>query len=90
MLSGLTKKILVLVIVLNVSIFASSIKVCQGCHSKNFEKRALGRSKIVRNLTKEEIVKRLHYFKTSNSIMKSYASRLSGKQIKQIANVFGR
>jgi cytochrome c553 len=75
---------------LHVSIFASFLKVCQNCHGKNFEKRALGRSRIVKNLKKDEIVARLNYFKTSNSIMKSYASGLSKKQISQIANVFGR
>jgi cytochrome c553 len=75
---------------LHVSIFASFFKICQNCHGKNFEKSALGRSKIVKNLKKEEIIKRLNYFKTSNSIMKSYASGLSKKQISQIANVFGK
>lgn len=83
-------KIIFLFLTLHVAIFASYIKVCQRCHGKTFEKRALGRSKIVKDLKKDEIIKRLKYFKTSNSIMKSYASRLSDKQIKQIANVFGR
>ena len=79
-----------LLIALHVGIFASYISVCQNCHGKGFEKRALGRSKIVKNLKKEEIKKRLNYFKTSNSIMKSYASSLSEKQIGQIAEIFGR
>ena len=69
---------------------ASYITVCQSCHGKNFEKRALGKSRVVKNLKKEEIVKRLRYFKTSNSIMKRFASPLSDKQINQIANVFGK
>jgi cytochrome c553 len=84
------KKIIFVVIFLHASAFASFIRVCQDCHGKTFEKRAIGRSKIVKNLKKEEIIKRLNYFKTSNSIMKSYASGLSKKQISQIANVFGR
>jgi len=86
----LTKRIIFISIFLHVSSLASFIKVCQGCHGKTFQKRALGRSRIVKNLKKNEIVARLNYFKTSNSIMKSYASRLSQKQINQIANVFGR
>ncbi len=75
---------------LNIPLLASYIAVCQGCHGKNFQRKALGRSKIVKNLKKKEIVARLNYFKTSSSIMKSYASSLSDKQINQIANVFGK
>ncbi len=86
----LARKILFVSVLLHVSTFASFIKVCQNCHGKNFEKRALGRSRIVKNLKKEEIVERLNYFKTSNSIMKSYASSLSKKQISLVANVFGK
>lgn len=71
-------------------LFASYISVCLDCHGKNFEKRALGKSKVVTNMTKAEIEKRLKYFKKSDSIMKSYASSLSDKQIKQIADVFGK
>ncbi len=83
-------KIISVVVALHVSIFASYISVCQNCHGKGFEKRALGRSRIVKNLKKEEIKQRLNYFKTSSSIMKSYASSLSQKQIGQIAEIFGR
>jgi len=83
-------KIILFFITLHVALFGSYIKVCQRCHGKTFEKRALGRSRIVKDLKKDEIIKKMKYFKTSNSIMKSYASRLSEKQIKQIANVFGR
>ena len=83
-------KYIFLFIVFNISVFGSYITICQRCHGKVFEKRALGRSRIVRDLKKEEIIKRLNYFKTSNSIMKSYASRLSEKQIRQIANIFGK
>ena len=83
-------KYIVIFIALHVGLFASYITVCKNCHGKYFEKRALGRSRIVKNLKKEEIRKRLNYFKTSNSIMKSYASSLSEKQIGQIAEIFGK
>lgn len=75
---------------LGTNVFAFSLSACMGCHGKNFEKRALGKSEVVKDMTKEDIKERLHYFKTSNSIMKSYASRLSDKEISQIANVFGK
>ena len=83
-------KIIYILFFLHVALLASYIKVCQNCHGKTFEKRALGRSRVVKNLKKDEIIKKLKYFKTSNSIMKSYASSLSDKQIELIANVFGR
>ncbi len=87
---NLFKKVVLILMLINIGLFASYISVCQKCHGKNFEKRALGKSRIVKNLKKEEIKKRLLFFKTSNSIMKSYASNLSKKQIEQIANVFGK
>ena len=83
-------KVVSVLVALHVGMFASYISVCQNCHGKGFEKRALGRSRIVKNLKKEEIRKRLNYFKTSNSIMKSYASSLNKKQIGQIAEIFGK
>ncbi len=86
----LIKYIFILLAVIATLSSASYITVCQSCHGKNFEKRALGKSRVVKNLKKEEIAKRLRYFKTSNSIMKRFASPLSDKQINQIANVFGK
>jgi len=74
----------------SVNLSASYVTVCASCHGKNFEKRAFGRSRIVKNMQKEEIIKRLKYFKTSESIMKSYAGRLTDKQIKTIGIIFGK
>ena len=85
-----TCRVVMIFILLSTNIFAFSLSTCMGCHGKKFEKRAQGKSRVVKDMTKEEIVKRLHYFKTSDSIMKSYASRLSDKEISQIANVFGK
>ncbi len=85
-------KISFTLVVLCAPSFSSIISVCKNCHGKNFEKRALGRSKIVRNMSKKEIIKALESFKKSksNSIMKGFASRLSDKQIKQIGKVIGK
>ncbi len=84
------KIIIIILFILNVGLFASYITVCKNCHGKNFEKRALGKSRIVKNMKKEDIIKRLKYFKTSNLIMKSYASRLNDKQIETIGTIFGK
>lgn len=85
-----TCKALLLCLFLATYAFSSSISVCQKCHGKNFEKRALGRSKVVKDMDKEDIIEALRDFKTSQSIMKSYASRLSDKEITQIGNVIGK
>lgn len=37
--------------------------VCKGCHGANFEKKAMNVSKIVKDLTKEDIVKALKGYK---------------------------
>lgn len=83
-------KVFIPMLMLTSTCFSSTISICQGCHGKNFQQRALGKSKIVSNMKKDDIIKKLVYFKTSESIMKSYASRLNNKQIEQIANVFGQ
>ncbi|WP_458700444.1 hypothetical protein ACKGJI_11410 [Sulfurospirillum sp. 1307] len=81
---------IVVFLVLSTNVFCSSISICQNCHGKYFEKRALGKSKVVKNMKKEDIIKALREFKISDSIMKSYASRLNDKQIIQIGNIFGK
>jgi len=70
--------------------------VCAGCHGVNFEKHAMGVSKIVNTLTKDEIKKALHGYKdgtyggSMKTIMKGQASGLSDAQIDAIANKVGK
>ncbi len=42
---------------------ARDTAACVGCHGQNFEKAALGKSKIVKDMTKDEIVKALKGYK---------------------------
>ncbi len=50
------KKILLGTLLLGIVAFAAiNLNSCKGCHGQNFEKKALGKSKIVANMTKEEI-----------------------------------
>jgi len=44
-------------------IYAASTAACKGCHGANFEKKALGVSKIVKDMSKEDIVKALKGYK---------------------------
>lgn len=50
------KKIVLGTLVLGVAAFAAvNLGACKGCHGANFEKKALGKSKIVSNMTKAEV-----------------------------------
>jgi len=64
---------------------------CAGCHGADFGKKALGVSKIVKNMKADEIVKALEGYKAGTfggpmkGIMKSQISSYNDKQIKVIA-----
>ena len=50
------KKIELGTLVLSVVAFASvNLGACKGCHGQNFEKKALGKSKVVSDMTKAEV-----------------------------------
>ncbi len=69
---------------------------CAGCHGANFEKKAMGVSKIVKDLKKEEIAKALKGYKAGTfggsmkSIMKAQVSALDDAKIEAIANKIGK
>ena len=69
---------------------------CAGCHGANFEKKAMGVSKIVKDLPKDEIVKALKGYKDGSfggsmkAIMKAQASALDDATIEAIANKIGK
>ncbi len=69
---------------------------CAGCHGANFEKKAMGVSKIVKDLPKDEIVKALKGYKAGTfggsmkAIMKAQASALDDATIEAIANKIGK
>ncbi|HHD81350.1 MAG TPA: c-type cytochrome [Campylobacterales bacterium] len=73
-----------------------STAACAGCHGANFEKKAMGVSKVVNTLTKDEIKKALHGYKdgtyggSMKTIMKGQATPLSDAQIEAIANKVGK
>ena len=61
---------------------------CKTCHGKNFEKAALGQSKVVRDMTKEEVSNALigykngTYGRSMKNMMKSHVINYSDKQLK--------
>ncbi len=70
--------------------------VCAGCHGANFEKKAMGVSKIVKDLSKDDIIKALKGYKDGSyggsmkGIMKAQASALDDATIEAIANKVGK
>jgi cytochrome c-type protein NapB len=50
------KKIVLGTLVCGVAAFAAvNLGACKGCHGANFEKHALGKSKIVKDMTKADV-----------------------------------
>ena len=75
---------------LNVSALAVDTKACAGCHGKDFEKKAMGVSKIVKDMKKDEIVASLKGYKEGKggkmkAIMVGQVAKLSDADIEEIA-----
>ena len=92
------KKIVLSLTILGVaSLFAAANTAgCAGCHGANFEKVALGKSKVVKDMTKADIEKALKGYKDGTyggamkGVMKGQAAKLSDADIKEIAEKFGK
>ena len=73
------------------STFAANTAACAGCHGANFEKAALGKSKIVKDMTKENIVAALKGYKDGSyggamkGVMKGQVAALSDADMDAIA-----
>jgi cytochrome c-type protein NapB len=74
----------------------ADVSACTGCHGKNLEKAALGKSKKVNEMTKAEIVTALKgyadgtYGGPMKGMMKGQAAKLSEDDINAIAEKFGK
>jgi len=91
------KKIILSLTVLGAaSLFAANTAACVGCHGADFGKKALGKSKIVKDMTKADIEKALHGYKDGTyggamkGLMKGQVAKLSDADIKEIAEKFGK
>ncbi len=75
------------------SLYAVSTSACAGCHGANFEKKAMGQSKVVKDLSKEDIIKALKGYKDGSyggamkGLMKGQVASLSDADIGAIADV---
>ena len=64
------------------SAYAVSIAVCAGCHGQNFEKAALGKSKIVKDMSLKEVVDALKGYKAG-----TYGDTMKELMVKQVAHL---
>ena len=78
------KKIVLGTLVLSVAAFAAvNLGACKGCHGANWEKAALGKSKIVSDMTKQEVTDSLIGYKNGTyggpmkGVMKGQVARYS-------------
>jgi cytochrome c-type protein NapB len=74
-------KIVAVTALLTPALFANTA-ACKGCHGADFEKKALGKSKIVKDMSKEDIVKALKGYKDG-----SYGGAMKGMMKGQVAKL---
>ena len=75
------KKIILGTLVCGVAAFAAvNLGACKGCHGQNFEKKALGKSKIVSDMTKAEVNAAMVGYKDG-----SYGGAMKGVMKGQVA-----
>ena len=73
------------------ALYGASTAACVGCHGQHFEKAAMGKSKIVKDMSKEDIVKALKGYKDGSyggamkGLMKGQVASLSDADIDSIA-----
>jgi len=90
------KKIIFLSTLLACAAFADSYAKCVACHGANGEKVAMGKSKVMSEMTKAEIITALKGYKDGSyggpmkGLMKGQVMPLSDADIEAIANKIGK
>lgn len=70
---------------------AGSTAVCKGCHGQNWEKAAMGKAKVVKDMSKKEIIQALQGYKDGSyggpmkGLMKVQVAKLSSEEIRKMA-----
>ncbi|WP_072680725.1 c-type cytochrome [Arcobacter sp. LA11] len=86
------KKVLLLTSILACVAFANPYQKCVGCHGANGEKVALGKSKVIKDMTKAEFIAAMKGYKDGSyggpmkGLMKGQSVGLSDADIEAIAN----
>ena len=85
-------KVIALASLLAPTLYGASTAACKGCHGASFEKKAMGKSKVVKDMSKADIVTALKGYKDGSygsamkGIMKGQVASLSDADIEAIAN----
>jgi len=85
-------KVIALASLLAPTLYGASTAGCKGCHGASFEKKAMGKSKIVKDMSKADIVTALKGYKdgsyggTMKGIMKGQVASLSDADMEAIAD----
>ena len=75
---------------------ATTFKKCSGCHGAHGEKKALGKSKVIKDMSKADITTALKGYKAGSyggpmkAIMKGQVANLSDEAIGSIAEYIGK
>jgi len=91
-MKNLITKVAVGALLVTASSYAASTAACIGCHGQSFEKKAMGKSKIVKDLSKEDIIKALKGYKDGSyggamkAMMKGQVASLSDADMEAIAD----
>ncbi|CAA6821401.1 MAG: Periplasmic nitrate reductase, small subunit [uncultured Sulfurovum sp.] len=84
-------KFIAMGILLQTAAWGASTAVCKGCHGQNWEKAAMGKAKVVKNMSKAQIIKALKGYKNGTyggpmkGLMKAQVKSLSVDDIKKMA-----
>ena len=92
------KKVIVFLAVIGLSSvsMADAFKKCAGCHGAHGEKKALGKSKVIKDMSKADIVHALHGYKDGTyggpmkGLMKGQVKSLSDADITAISEKIGK
>ncbi len=94
------KKMVLLTAVAALSLMAADgaalYKKCAGCHGAHGEKKALGKSKVIKDMTKDEIYQALKGYKEGTyggpmkGLMKGQVANLSDEDMRAIADYIGK
>ncbi|CAA6805712.1 MAG: Nitrate reductase cytochrome c550-type subunit [uncultured Sulfurovum sp.] len=78
----LVKKVALATLVITGTSYAANVAGCTACHGQNFEKRAMGKSKVVKDMSLEEITASLKGYKAG-----IYGDTMKQMMVSQVENV---
>ena len=75
-------KVIALASLLAPTLYGASTAGCKGCHGADFEKKAMGKSKVVKDMSKEDFISSLKGYKDG-----SYGGAMKGMMKGQVASL---